>query len=66
MMEELYITWDIFQTIASNTDVDCLKACLCMLIDYTAVKSGVSSKELLEQITPIIIQCNEELGEMAV
>lgn len=65
-MFDLFNKWEAIERFVSDIDDVCLKSIVCMLIDYTAVKSGKSSKELLEEITPIIIKCNEELGEMVI
>ena len=63
---ELFEKFDAIMGIAETTSAEFLKPIICMLIDYTASKSGITSKELLEEITPVIIMCNEQLGQMEV
>lgn len=65
-MGDLFKVWEAIEKIAETADAVSLECSVCMLIDYTAAKCGISSKELLEKITPIIISCNEELGQMVI
>lgn len=63
---DLYLAWDAFEKLARDTSADKLKVILCMLVDYTAAKSGTTSVELLDLIYPMIIETNEELGAMTI
>ena len=55
---------DYILKVADNIDANELMVILCMFIDYTASRNDMPSEELLEKITPTIIQCNEDLGAM--
>lgn len=65
-MFEMFAKWEVIEQILRDSEVEYLQPLTCMMIDYVAAKSGMSSKELLDSITPIIIKCNEELGAIEV
>jgi len=66
---ELMIGFMLFDEIKEKMgelSPEAMQCVLCMMVDYVASKSGMSSASLLEKLTPAIIVCNEALGAMEV
>lgn len=39
---------------------------VCMLIDYVAMKNEISSTELIERISPVVKDVNDEMGKAGI
>lgn len=64
-MNELLNVWSqIFSTLEETENNLTLEVITCMTIDYVAARSGSTSAALLEKITPLIVECNDEIGPM--
>lgn len=63
-MEELFAKWEMVMAMLEDESPESLMTITCMMIDMTAVKAGITSADLLEKISPIIVACNEAMGAM--
>lgn len=61
-MGELFEKWEKVLEIFEDEPPENLMAITCMMVDMTAIKSGMTSADLLKKISPIIVACNEFMG----
>lgn len=72
MYEKMMVTFEewfnIERSLAKLTELDetgvFLRSVLCMTADYVAVKSGTTTRELLEELLPTIDEVNATEGVM--